>query len=114
MYFHEQAQAEMAEDRARHGKAPYTSSSSTSRGPANDGRPAALGIPKILWEGGYLWKFPYNTSGMPKKKWVQIKSVAVKGGQAYVHTPVTLLWFDVDKVKKEESAHQIVKSAHMV
>lgn len=91
----------MAEDRGIRGQTSYSSSSAL----VNDRGAAALGIPKILWEGGYLWKFPYNTTGMPKKKWVQIKSVAVKGGQAYVHTPVTLLWFDADKV-----SHAVIHS----
>jgi hypothetical protein len=36
-----------------------------------------LSVPRILWEGGYLWKFPFNGAGLPKRRWVQIKTVRV-------------------------------------
>lgn len=32
-----------------------------------------LHLPRILVEGGFLWKIPYHTSGMPKRRWFQIK-----------------------------------------
>lgn len=32
-----------------------------------------LGLPRILVEGGFLWKLPYHKAGTPKRRWFQIK-----------------------------------------
>lgn len=32
-----------------------------------------LGLPRILVEGGFLWKVPYHSAGTPKRRWFQIK-----------------------------------------
>lgn len=34
---------------------------------------ADLGLPRILVEGGFLWKIPYHNAGTPKRRWFQIK-----------------------------------------
>lgn len=64
-----------------------------------------LGVPRVLWEGGYLWKFPYTSNGVPQKRWVQIKSI--NGGQRAKGTkeqpmvcePLTLQWLQPGKVR---------------
>jgi predicted phage tail protein len=30
---------------------------------------------KLLWEGGYLWKIPFNSSKMPQRRWFQASQV---------------------------------------
>lgn len=32
-----------------------------------------LNLPRILVDGGFLWKIPYHNSGTPKRRWFQIK-----------------------------------------
>lgn len=32
-----------------------------------------IGLPRILVEGGFLWKLPYHNAGTPKRRWFQIK-----------------------------------------
>ena len=39
-------------------------------GPAEE---VDLGLPRILVEGGFLWKLPYHNAGTPKRRWFQIK-----------------------------------------
>lgn len=33
-----------------------------------------LWLPRVLVEGGFLWKIPYHNAGTPKRRWFQIKS----------------------------------------
>jgi hypothetical protein len=80
------------------------------QGPLRPGAVGMMTIPRILWEGGYLWKYPYNNTGFPKRRWVQIKAVkpskGKKGGnppQPSVYQPLTLIWLDSEKVR---SCHQ--------
>lgn len=69
-----------------------------------------LGVPRVLWEGGYLWKFPYTSNGVPQKRWVQIKSI--NGGQRAKGTqeqpmvcePLTLQWLQPGKVRTKDFA----------
>ena len=30
---------------------------------------------KLLWEGGYLWKIPFNSSQTPQRRWFQASQV---------------------------------------
>lgn len=39
----------------------------------NDAGSFDLSLPRILVEGGYLWKIPYHKAGTPKRRWFQIK-----------------------------------------
>lgn len=32
-----------------------------------------LSLPRVLVEGGFLWKLPYHNAGTPKRRWFQIK-----------------------------------------
>lgn len=32
-----------------------------------------LSLPRILVDGGFLWKIPYHSAGTPKRRWFQIK-----------------------------------------
>lgn len=32
-----------------------------------------LGLPRVLVEGGFLWKLPYHNAGTPKRRWFQVK-----------------------------------------
>ncbi|CAB1116190.1 unnamed protein product [Ectocarpus sp. CCAP 1310/34] len=32
-----------------------------------------LSLPRLLVEGGFLWKFPYHNAGTPKRRWFQVK-----------------------------------------
>lgn len=52
-------------------------SSSNSAGTAWGVEPKDSGVdldlPRILVEGGFLWKIPYHSAGTPKRRWFQIK-----------------------------------------
>jgi hypothetical protein len=37
------------------------------------GRDEATGIHKLLWEGGFLWKIPFNGKGLPERRIVSVK-----------------------------------------
>jgi len=99
---------------------------------APDGSTAVC-LPKLLWEGGFLWKIPFNGRGAPERRLVAVKrashasiySRAVRvvpagtsqdvlnvGGGAglagpitgYMCYPPTLLWYDCDKVRSTRPA----------
>jgi len=60
-----------------------------------------LCMPRILWDGGYLWKFPYNTTGVPRRRFVQIKTMGGKrklNEHPTVFMPLTLLYLDPEKL----------------
>ena len=100
-----------------------------------------LDVHKILWEGGFLWKIPFNGKGIPERRTVSIKrapypsiyskAVRVLGGgtsndvlaggglgtiAGYISYPPTLIWYDPDKAGEELNARELalVDGAHVV
>lgn len=100
-----------------------------------------LDVHKILWEGGFLWKIPFNGKGIPERRTVSIKrapypsiyskAVRILGGgtsndvlaggglgtiAGYISYPPTLIWYDPDKAGEELNARELalVDGAHVV
>jgi ankyrin repeat protein len=54
---------------------PITSSQARRQhSPVDNGHSPVL-IPRLLWEGGQVWKIPYNSKGPPERRYVTIKRV---------------------------------------
>lgn len=51
----------------------FRSTEATSQGAESRKGGVDLCLPRILVEGGFLWKVPYHTAGTPKRRWFQIK-----------------------------------------
>lgn len=97
----------VAPETARRGSIQATNLAATS---------GKLGMPRVLWEGGYLWKFPYNTSGVPKRKFVQIKTASgkTKKDHPVVYEPLTLLYLDPEKqVRQERPLREVVSPLYV-
>jgi ankyrin repeat protein len=84
----------------------------------------AASLPRLLYEGGFLWKVPYHQSGTPKRRWFQLKpadglvlnrkgrlvlpgsegsgSRAAAAAEKTVRLayPLTLIWLDPDRSVK--------------
>ena len=95
-------------------------------------------LPKLLWEGGFLWKIPFNGRGAPERRFVAIKRAAhasiyaraisvskngvadgsvANGVTGYMCYPPTLIWHDCDKSGREiKNAREmaLVEGAHVV
>ena len=87
-------------------------------------------LPSILWEGGKLWKIPYNGKGMPEERIVMIKRALRPGAQArpvrvlnkgeesrdgtasvpvaYVAYPPAIIWYNAEKPNEAKFAREIV------
>ena len=87
-------------------------------------------LPSVLWEGGKLWKIPYNGKGMPEERMVMIKRSPRPGSQArpvrvlaagevssdgavsipvaYIEYPPTLIWYNADKPNESKFARELV------
>jgi ankyrin repeat protein len=97
--------------------------------PTTDRQYSAL--PVILWEGGKLWKVPYNGRGMPEERMVMIKKAQRPGvgarpvrvlangvdsraygsaaaPVAYIQYPPTIIWFGADKPQDEKFARELL------
>lgn len=97
--------------------------------PTTDRQYSAL--PAVLWEGGKLWKVPYNGRGMPEERMVMIKKaprpgvgarpvrVLARGEEskangataipvAYIQHPPAIIWFSADKPQEEKFARELV------
>ena len=95
-------------------------------------------LPSILWEGGKLWKVPFNGKGMPEERMVMIKRALRPGPQArpvrvlskgeesaegavavpvaYIAYPPALIWYNPDKPNEAKFAREIflVEGAYIV
>lgn len=80
-----------------------------------------VNLPRILYEGGFLWKVPYHQTGAPKRRWFQLKpadgiptnrrgrpvlmgdiegSAGARGNSSHpirVANPLVLIWLDPDR-----------------
>ena len=96
-------------------------------------------IEKILWDGAFLWKIPFNGKGMPERRIVSVKraayasiyskAVRIKSEETsmnvlngtnsvvgYIVYPPTLIWYDSDKLGEIKNARELilVEGAHVV
>lgn len=87
-------------------------------------------LPAVLWDGGKLWKVPYNGKGMPEERIVMIKRALRPGPQArpvrilskgeentdgaasvpvaYIAYPPAIIWYSADKPNESKFAREIV------
>ena len=78
-----------------------------------------------IWDGGYLWKIPYNGKGAPEKRIVALKRAtiypspsakavrinrggAISGPDQYIAYPPTLMWYNADKPGEIKNARELV------
>ena len=66
---------------------PYpTSSSTTHKSSTNEtptmGTSSSLTLPLMLWQGGYLFKIPYNSKGGPQRRIIALKRRSSKGSKS--------------------------------
>jgi ankyrin repeat protein len=84
-----------------------------------------LTIAARLWDGGYLWKIPYNGKGDPDKRIVALKRAKVypspgsraviidRGGvkskpEHFIVFPPTLVWYNSDKPGEVKNARELI------
>jgi len=82
-------------------------------------------ISSILWDGGYLWKIPYNGKGAPERRIIALKRATVypspgsravrvdRGGslsppENYISFPPTLMWYNSDKPGQIKNARELI------
>ena len=85
----------------------------------------ALTIAARLWDGGYLWKIPYNGKGAAEKRIVALKRAKVypsPGSRAviinregkigspdnFIVFPPTLVWYNSDKPGEVKNARELI------
>ncbi|CAM9602416.1 unnamed protein product [Chrysoparadoxa australica] len=74
---HQQQQQQQQLSLSQHSQPPHLrhapSHSSFSNEVQSEGTSMTLYIPKLLAEGGFLWKMPFHQAGRPKRRWFQLK-----------------------------------------
>ncbi len=82
-------------------------------------------ICSILWDGGYLWKIPYNGKGAAERRIVALKRATVypsptsravridRGGslsppENYIAFPPTLMWYNSEKPGQVKNARELI------
>ena len=93
-------------------------------------------VPKLLWEGGPLWKIPYNGKGNPEHRVVALKRAMQPGiysrrvqlinqlgeailpvaGACYISYPQTLVWFTSEKLGEMRNVRELTlyEGTHIV
>lgn len=117
--------------------APSSKANSPRKSKQNSKNPQ-MSIPFILWQGGVLWKIPYNGKGLPEKRTIMLKR-ALKAGPkskavsvlqsedieydtgivppvAYISFPPTLTWSNPAKFEDANNARELTlyEGAHVV
>lgn len=89
--------------------------------------PKYTGLPMILWNGGILWKIPYNGKSLPETRMVMIKRAPAPGPKArpvrvlaqddanvasipvaYIAFPPTLIWASAENPGDMKHARELV------
>ena len=100
-------------------------SNSNGSNPFGKGVEGQITISSLIWDGGYLWKIPYNGKGSPEKRIVSIKRSSVHpspGSRAvcidrngtlskpdnFIAYPPTLTWYNSDKPGQVKNARELI------